>query len=81
MNTLSPCGHGPLDAEQLEADEEPEKTLGIASGGTTQCGPTPLVDSQIHLRTRASDTKGAIGRACIVLCTSQFQVSSRLIAR
>ena len=35
MNTLSPCGHGPLDAEQLEADEEPEKTLGIASGGTT----------------------------------------------
>jgi hypothetical protein len=42
-----------------------EKTLGIASGGTTYCGPIPLVDAQIHFRTPTSGTKGEASRGAI----------------
>jgi hypothetical protein len=48
-----------------QTHEELEKTLGIASGGTTQCGHTPLVNSHIHLRTRARETKGQASRGAI----------------
>ena len=45
--------------------DELEKTLGIASGGTTQCRPIPLIDGQIHSRTRISETKGEASRGAI----------------
>jgi hypothetical protein len=45
--------------------DELERTLGIASGGTTQCGPTRLVDAPIHLRTPTSETKGEASRGAI----------------
>ncbi len=35
--------------------DELDQMLGIiASNGMTQCGPTRLVDAQIHLRTRTN---------------------------
>ena len=46
--------------------DELAKTLGIAScGGTTQCGPTPLVDARFHLQTRTNETKGQASRGVI----------------
>ena len=45
--------------------DELETTLGIASGGSTQRGPTRLVDAQIHLRTPTSETKGEASRGAI----------------
>ena len=45
--------------------DELERTLGIASGGSTQRGPTRLVDAQIHLRTPTSETKSEASRGAI----------------
>ena len=45
--------------------DELENTLGIASSGTTQSGPTRLVDSQIHLWTGTTVTKGEASRGAI----------------
>ena len=46
--------------------DELAKTLGIAScGGTTQCGPTPLVDARFHLQTRTNETQGQASRGTI----------------
>ena len=50
------------------ADQTRDKlnqTLGIASSGTTQSGPTRLVDSQIHLWSRTNETKGEASRGAI----------------
>ena len=45
--------------------DELDQTLGIASSGTTQSGPTRLVDAQIHLWTRTNETKGQASRGVI----------------
>ena len=45
--------------------DELEKTLGIASSGTTQSGPARLADAHIHLRTRTNQTKGEASRGAI----------------
>ena len=45
--------------------DELDQMLGIASSGTLQCGPTHLVDSQIHLWTRTNETKGEASRGAI----------------
>jgi hypothetical protein len=45
--------------------DELDQMLGIASSGTTQCGPTRLVDAQIHLWTRTNETKGEASRGAI----------------
>jgi hypothetical protein len=46
--------------------DELDQMLGIASSGTTQCGPARLADAQIHLWTRTNETKGEASRGAIV---------------
>ena len=46
---LSRGGEWAMTTIADQTRDELEKTLGIVDGGTTQSGPTPLVDSQIHL--------------------------------
>ena len=45
--------------------DELDQTLGIASSGTMQSGPTRLVDAQIHLQSRTNETKGEASRGAI----------------
>ena len=48
-----------------QTHDELAKTIGIASGSTTEGAPTPLRDAPVHLRTHADETKGAASRGVI----------------